>query len=353
MAALGQVVCRNESVNPHALESIKGSARQNSRPKSNIPVAARFVRKMRGGCQSHLLETADGVLYVVKFPENPQGRRVLVNELIGAALLSQIGLAVPAPSAIRITAAFLNENPNVSIQLSDRVLNIEPGLAFASSYPVDPNRDTVYDFLPDRCLQGVSNLTDFAAALVVDQWAANGDSRQAVFFRPRQESCGSRGKLVVQMIDNGQFFQGGSWALSGSPLSGLYRQPEVYKEVTGWESFEPYLEKITAIDDSFFSNLLKVIPCEWVDGDQIALTTLLERLMARRSRIPDLIADVRSHRPGLFPNWHENFVLPPYRVISNGLHALSAAVCSSVENTIPGSPGEMNMKSSWRAGWTR
>ena len=42
--------------------------------------ALRFVRKMRGGAQAHLIEAHDGNYYVVKFRNNPQHRRILVNE---------------------------------------------------------------------------------------------------------------------------------------------------------------------------------------------------------------------------------------------------------------------------------
>ena len=45
--------------------------------------AVRHVRKMRGGAQAHLLEADDGKWYVVKFRNNPQHRRVLVNEVLG------------------------------------------------------------------------------------------------------------------------------------------------------------------------------------------------------------------------------------------------------------------------------
>ncbi len=35
---------------------------------------------MRGGAQSHLMRCDDGYYYVVKFQNNPQHRRILVNE---------------------------------------------------------------------------------------------------------------------------------------------------------------------------------------------------------------------------------------------------------------------------------
>jgi hypothetical protein len=41
---------------------------------------------MRGGAQSHLMRCDDGYYYVVKFQNNPQHRRILVNELLGTRL---------------------------------------------------------------------------------------------------------------------------------------------------------------------------------------------------------------------------------------------------------------------------
>ena len=65
--------------------------------------ARRLVRKMRGGAQAHLLEAADGRFYVVKFLNNPQHRRILVNEWISAAFLKYLGLSTPEVAMIRIT----------------------------------------------------------------------------------------------------------------------------------------------------------------------------------------------------------------------------------------------------------
>lgn len=47
---------------------------------------------MRGGAQSHLMRCADGHYYVVKFQNNPQHRRILVNELLGTRLAARLGL---------------------------------------------------------------------------------------------------------------------------------------------------------------------------------------------------------------------------------------------------------------------
>ena len=53
-----------------------------------MPVdALRLIRKMRGGAQAHLIEADDGNFYVVKFRNNPQHRRILVNEWLGGSFL--------------------------------------------------------------------------------------------------------------------------------------------------------------------------------------------------------------------------------------------------------------------------
>src|ERR1039458_10482114 len=52
--------------------------------------AIRHIRKMRGGAQSHLMEADDGQWYVVKFRNNPQHHRVLVNELLASRLLAYL-----------------------------------------------------------------------------------------------------------------------------------------------------------------------------------------------------------------------------------------------------------------------
>ena len=79
-----------------------------------MPAAARrLVRKMRGGAQAHLIEASDGEFYVVKFRNNPQGRRVLVNEWLGATMLRFLGIACPEPAIISFGEDFISTNPDL------------------------------------------------------------------------------------------------------------------------------------------------------------------------------------------------------------------------------------------------
>jgi hypothetical protein len=44
------------------------------------------------GAQAHLMRCSDGNYYVVKFQNNPQHHRILVNEMLGTRLASRLGL---------------------------------------------------------------------------------------------------------------------------------------------------------------------------------------------------------------------------------------------------------------------
>ena len=110
--------------------------------------ATRFVRKMRGGAQAHLLECDDGHFYVVKFLNNPQHRRILANEWIASVFLSYLQISTPPTAIVQLSAEFLALNPEVHIQLGTRRQAAEPGWHFGSRYPGNPAKVMVYDFIP-------------------------------------------------------------------------------------------------------------------------------------------------------------------------------------------------------------
>jgi hypothetical protein len=272
--------------------------------------AVRHIRKMRGGAQSHLLQADDGHWYVVKFRNNPQHRRILVNETIAAVLLDYLRISQPETTLVEVTPEFLESNPEVFIQLGTRRTAIPAGWHFGSRYPGDPGRTAVYDFLPDALLARVVNFNEYLGALVFDKWAGNADSRQSIFVRARiKEWAPEAGAhhlekgFLAQMVDHGYLFDGPNWDFCDSPLQGLYYRPLVYEKVRGWDDFEPWLSQVVDFPEDVIDSALKRIPEAWLDGDREALGALLERLLARRKRVPDLIGEVRRGRANSFPNW--------------------------------------------------
>ena len=272
--------------------------------------ARRFVRKMRGGAQSHMLEAEDGRFYIVKFQNNPQGRRILVNEMISTVFLKYLEIAQPDTAVIDIGDDFLRENPEVHIKLGAKQVQATPGWHFGSCFPGDPARLAVYDFIPDVLLPKVANMAHFLGVLVFDKWMGNADARQAVFLRARVSEWApsvaqgsKRVAFMALMVDHGYVFDGPHWGFAESPLQGLYYRPEVYGTVRSFSDFQPWLDRVMHFPETLIDDAYKQVPAAWLDGEESALETLLDRLLARRKRVPDLLREISRGRIDPFPNW--------------------------------------------------
>jgi len=262
---------------------------------------------MRGGAQAHLLEADDGCWYVVKFRNNPQHSRILVNELVSSVLLGYLKIAAPETALIQVSAEFLAANPEIHLTLGTRQLPVEPGWHFGSQYPGDPARVAVYDFLPDALLPQVVNLADFRAILVFDKGVGNADGRQSVFYRAlvrhSEGAAGSKPGFVARMIDHGFAFDGPNWEFTDAPMQGLYARRLVYESVHSLEDFQPWLEQVIHFPEEVIDQAWKGIPPDWIAGEEDALAQLLERLFERRARVLELIAACRTARTNPFPSW--------------------------------------------------
>ncbi len=159
---------------------------------------------MRGGAQSHLMRCADGHYYVVKFQNNPQHTRVLVNDWLGTRLAEMIGLPVPVPAIVDVHPWLLEHTPELRMELCGQRTMFTPGLSFGSRYVVSPFEGQTYDYLPEEMMSRVRNLRDFAGILALDKWTCNANGRQAAFWKKSRER-----KLTASFIDQGYCFNAG------------------------------------------------------------------------------------------------------------------------------------------------
>lgn len=160
--------------------------------------------------------------------------------------------------------------------------------------------------VPEQVLERVTNLDHFLGILVFDKWTCQTDGRQAVLVpHSSSDPQGSVARLYrVMMIDQGLCFGGCSWGFPDAPLRGLYPIRSVYRNVTGIESFDPWLDPLESrlsLSDLYRDALQ--IPQEWYADDHSALARLVERLDARRGRVRDLIWAAHKAVYGAFPNW--------------------------------------------------
>src|SRR3984957_14174380 len=264
-----------------------------------MPPAVEQIRRMRGGAQSHLMRCADEEDYVVKFVNNPQGSRVLANELLGTRLAARLGLPTPGAAVVLVREKLIEYTEDLVIQLGRGRSRCKAGLQFGSRYPGSPAETPVYDFLPEEQLREVRNLVDFCGMLAFDKWTCNTNGRQAIFFRAKGES-----RYQAQMIDQGFCFNACEWNFPDAPLRGLYARHRVYESVCGIESFEPWLTRIeTKIAEDALDEIAKEIPGEWYNFESETLEKMLEQLLRRRKLVRELIVSAWKSSRQPFPNW--------------------------------------------------
>lgn len=261
-------------------------------------VATQQVRRMRGGAQSHLMLASDEKLYVVKFQNNPQHLRVLANELLATRLAAAVGLAVPYADVIEVSAWLVANTPELTLDGPGGRRPCLPGLQFASRFVGGLMPGQVVDYLPEESLLEARNLGEFAGMLALDKWTSNINGRQAVFERNRRER-----RYRAIFVDQGYCFHAGDWKFVDAPLRGVYPRNAVYRAITGWESFEPWLSRIEAFDPAAAWKIAETVPPEWYGGDLATIEGLIEGLLKRRERVRDLIVQFRDSSRKPFPNW--------------------------------------------------
>ncbi len=263
------------------------------------------IRRMRGGAQSHLMRCDDGGYYVVKFQNNPQHTRVLVNELLGTRLARRLGLLTTPVAIISVSEDLIRLTPDLCMEMPRTRIPCRAGLQFGSRYPGDPHRLTLLDFLPDKQLMEVENLHEFPGMLVFDKWTCNTNGRQTLFFREQEDGAETAElRYRAVMIDQGFCFNAGEWNFPDAPLRGLYARNRVYEGVTGRDSFGPWIERIEKrITKRVFDDLIREIPPEWYADDLDAVMRLAEQLYRRRTLVPELVWAAKNTTRHPFPNW--------------------------------------------------
>jgi hypothetical protein len=275
-------------------------------PGKSTPIfALEQLRRMNGGAQSQLMRCSDKEYYVVKFQNNPQGTRILANEMFASILAKRLELPVPETAIVRVDAELICHTAEMVIQTEHSRVRCRPGLCFGSQYPRDAVADRTcllraIDFLPKDLFSAVSNLTDFVGMLVFDKWTGNTDDRQNIFFR-----AGGQSSYKASMIDQGLCFNGQKWDFPDFPKNGVYCRGIVYDEVRELKAFDWWISRVEdEMTESVLTSAFEKIPPEWYDNDQRSVLQLLHVLDKRRTKIRALLLATATRLPKIFRNWN-------------------------------------------------
>jgi hypothetical protein len=264
---------------------------------------------MPGACQSKLLLGNDGNLWVVKFQNNPEHIRVLANEMIATRIAAALGLPVSPCRAIYVSAQLIKRSPNLVMRGSAMPERCVCGLQFASKFAGGLMPGQVLNFPPPSLLLEKRSRCDLAGMLAFDKWTGNCDMRQAVYRRSAVQK-----RYQTVFIDQSHCFNAGKWTFPDTLFAGTAGRADAYKEVKGWDAFEPWLTRIEEFPPQELWAIALAIPTEWYENDTFRLEQLIAALIRRRSRVRDLIDQFRNSDRHPFPLW---------KVRSSGLPLLS------------------------------
>ena len=221
---------------------------------------------------------------------------MLANEFLATRLAALLSLPVPEVEIIEVSDSLIESSPGLQFEIGGISVRCAAGLHVGVRHVADPWNDCVFDYLPESTFDKVMNRQAFAGILAFDKWTGNTDGRQAVFTKH------GRGYHVT-FIDQGYCFNAAEWNFPDLPLHGAYYKGHVYEDIAGWDSFEPVLSRIEAMEYADLWRCAAPIPLDWFEHDGEGLFQLIEALHERRSSVRTFITAFRDSSRNPFPRW--------------------------------------------------
>jgi hypothetical protein len=252
-----------------------------------------WITSLRGGSRASRIRASDGRHYILKLHSNPQGNTSLIAEYLATNLLAALQLPVPQLSWARIS------NPALHAKINPHQAFNPDQTHLAISYPVNPEQQTIHDFLPDPSWLLLANRECFWGALVADKWLANLDCRQAVFVRRRALQSNSVQNLPCSdqapglhaiLIDQGLCFNGRSLDFKIAPTHGLYSSRIAYQGLSSVAQLQPWIKMAQSLSAACLEALIRTLPADWLEGYLASKALQLsEGLLLRAQQLPRIL----------------------------------------------------------------
>lgn len=250
--------------------------------------ARRYVKAMGTGVtQAQLFYCTDDKHYVTKFKDNPEGVKVLVNELV----VNRLALMLQLPVAL---GKFVNIPPELVV-LHNNIPHLREGKHFGTVYA-----DNSFDNPPLNLIETSLNVDCIAGLYVLDNYIANGDRHKGNIM-----VCQTNFGTNILLIDHSHCFTGPRWtaeslrALAGSikPMN-CQVHIELAHLVSGESPFDKWLGILENISNEQINAIIDEIPSEWnISEDE--KSAIVEFLVVRRYSVRPLLVSMQ----GQFPNW--------------------------------------------------
>jgi hypothetical protein len=244
----------------------------------------------QGSSGAQYMASDDGTQYVVKFKENGQGLRVLVNELVANAIALHLDLPCPKGVIAEISDELI------------KIANIPPiqgravssGCHFATKRIMNP-----YSNPPTQLIGQASNRNTYPGIVLFDILTFNSNRNNAGNYIVVNAGA----NIEFYIIDHGHCFGNPNWDVSLVQKIGTWNSQNLMNEIaeciTGNDPFRIYIQKIRSISDDFINKIIDEVPAEWqlLQSEKEALRSFL---IGQRDRIEEIILGSK----GRFPYWN-------------------------------------------------
>jgi hypothetical protein len=262
----------------------------------SFPKALYHRGTVSGGASLPQFFEIEGVgLAAVKFLQNPQGPRVLANELIGFEVASLLGLEHPNVGVVEIDKDVL-PGGTLTVTAEGETYGFGPGLHFYSQWLSNADVLNPLDLEKMGATQNPHMLAGVVLLdLVLDNWDRKPTNINLLLHR-------ERGGQKLKLIDLGLAFGGPLWVegnLHPHPQYGYfpaleeslrYRNLDKLLKTVKKEDFDLYLSHLQQVTKDKLEGIIMNVPDEWeiTSGEQ---KSLVNCLLERVKRLPDYLTE--------------------------------------------------------------
>lgn len=254
-----------------------------------------------GSTRPYYIVCDDGDTYAVKFQQNPQGIKAVINEYICSELATHLTLPVPKPVLIKTNDDFHDlYGEKLSSYIGEE---IKPGVHFGTrkikkAIPIEETGSL------GAMLDHAKNIHVLSELFIFDLFICNND---------RDSNGGNllfdmNEKMIIILDHTHVFDLGTIWESQqlnmriGEPFSIINPSGFIYRRlipyVTGFNPFKSILDKLKCMTSEHIWHIINSVPSEWMllEEDKIALH---EYLVDRKERIEEVLPLLKPH----MPNW--------------------------------------------------
>lgn len=256
-----------------------------------------LIRKLKGSTQSVLARCSDGLVYVIKFTNNPLGKEALVGEIIMTRVAKYLRIPVPDWSYISVDRWLIDHTPDVRLEKDGKPIRYSAGIHLGSATPYSClGIAQVLSFLPPGFEDRIGDLASFTGALVLDAWVGSMKPRKVIFTKDASSSA-----LRPLFLGYHSSLLHVHYGLGGCDVP-THFSANYYDSVTGWDSFEPWLNNVESLRRPELEEMTQGFSEEWRIPRSVG-KRCANYLWRRRQSVRGSLQKLTKPPFELFRNW--------------------------------------------------